>query len=77
MDVLGLRNLLAYGAQLTALVMGAGALLALLRVRAPGLRYGFWRALLALCLLLPWLQTPLPERAVASNAGATALVTLE
>ena len=51
-----LANLVAYGAQVTVIVAVGAALAALVRVDAAGVRYVYWRALLALCLVLPWLQ---------------------
>jgi len=55
-DEVFLTNLVAYSAQL-ACVAAAGSLLAsLVRIDAASVRYTYWRALLALCILLPWLQ---------------------
>jgi len=51
-----LVNLVAYSAQVALLVSVGAALAALVRVDAAGVRYVYWRALLALCLVLPWLQ---------------------
>ncbi len=51
-----LVNLLAWSLQITAVVCAGGALPALLRLNAPDLRHGYWRALLLLCLLLPIVQ---------------------
>jgi TonB family protein len=56
MDTPLLANLVAYSAQVTVVVAVGAALAALVRVDAPGVRYAYWRALLALCLVLPWLQ---------------------
>ena len=50
-----LGNLLAYGAQVALLVVLGAGLAALVRIDAPAVRYVYWRALLALCLVLPWL----------------------
>ncbi len=56
MDASFLPNLLAWSAQI-ALVVAVGTLAAAaLRIDAAPVRYTFWRALLALCLVLPWLQ---------------------
>jgi protein TonB len=51
-----LVNLVAYSAQVALVVAVGAALAALVRVDAAGVRYVYWRALLAICLLLPWLQ---------------------
>jgi protein TonB len=56
MDTPLLGNLVAYSAQVTVVVAVGAAVAALVRVDAPGVRYACWRALLALCLVLPWLQ---------------------
>jgi protein TonB len=56
MDQTLLVNLAAYSAQVAVLVLVGAALAALVRVDAAGVRYVYWRALLAVCLLLPWLQ---------------------
>jgi TonB family protein len=58
-----LIDLIAWSAQVACLVAIGGLLPTLLRLEAPGVRYAYFRALLALCLVLPWLQ----ER--QSNAG--------
>jgi periplasmic protein TonB len=55
MDATLLGNLVAYSAQVALLVLVGAGLAALVRVDAPGVRYVYWRALLALCLILPWL----------------------
>ena len=56
MDSLTLANLAAYVGQ-TVIIAGLATLLAwALRIETPGVRYGFWRMVLALCLLLPMLQ---------------------
>ena len=51
-----LANLLAWSLQITAVVCAGGALPTVLRVNAPDLRHGYWRALLLVCLLLPVVQ---------------------
>lgn len=58
MPTITLANLAAYSAQVLLLAGAAGALLAALRVDAPGVRYLLLRATLVVCLALPWLQTP-------------------
>jgi TonB family protein len=53
-----IANVLAVSLQIVAIAIAATAVCAALRISAPGLMYGFWRSVLALCLVLPWLQTP-------------------
>lgn len=56
MDASTLPNLLAYSAQIACIVVVGGLLPLLLRVDAAGVRYLYWRSLLVLCLILPWVQ---------------------
>lgn len=51
-----LENLAAYSLQVAALVLAAGALTRLFRVKAPAALLAFWQILLAICLLLPVVQ---------------------
>ncbi|HEY0872373.1 MAG TPA: M56 family metallopeptidase [Vicinamibacterales bacterium] len=67
MEILTLPNLVAYSAQVAAIVALATALAWALRIETPGVRYGFWRVVFTLCLLLPFLQ----GRQVPSTAAAT------
>jgi hypothetical protein len=50
-----LADLAAWSAQVACIAV-AGPLPAVLRLDAPGVRYAYFRALLAICLVLPWLQ---------------------
>ena len=45
-----LADLIAWSAQVACIAAIGGLLPALLRLEAPGVRYGYFRALLALCL---------------------------
>ena len=56
MDTSLLSDVVAYSAQVACVVAIGGALTAIVRIDAAGVRYFYWRALLALCLALPWLQ---------------------
>ncbi len=56
MDASLLSNLVAYSAQVTCIAAIGSLLPLLLRIDTPSFRYGYWRALLALCVVLPWLQ---------------------
>jgi TonB family protein len=55
-DSLALGNLLAFSAQAAIIATVALVLPMLLRINSAGLRYAFWRAMLGVCLALPWLQ---------------------
>jgi TonB family protein len=71
MDILTLPNLAAYTVQVTGLIALATFLAWVLRIDAAPLRYGFWRILFAVCLMLPLLQgRQLPAPAGAPVAGA-------
>ena len=62
-----IRNLTAFSAQIALVIAAGGSLPWLLRVRAPGAAYGYYRFLLGLCVLLPALQ---PWTAPASAVPA-------
>src|SRR5262245_25696845 len=49
-------NIAAYSAQVAAVVFLAGAATSLLRIDVAEARYGFWRAVMVLSLLLPLVQ---------------------
>jgi TonB family protein len=68
-------NVVAYAAQVAIVVVICAGLPRLLRLRAPGVQYVFWRVVLAVCLTLPVLQPwrPRDVRAQpASRPSATA-----
>jgi protein TonB len=71
MDATLLGNLLAYSAQVALLVALGAGLAAVVRIDAPAVRYVYWRALLALCLVLPWL--PVRRSMVATITDTTAI----
>jgi protein TonB len=66
MDAARFSDLLAYSAQVACIAAVGGLLSALVRIDASGVRYAYFRALLALCLALPWIQT----RQDPGDAGA-------
>ena len=69
MTAVTLANLAAWMVQ-TALIVGAGlTALWLVRLEAPAVRYLFLRALLAICLALPFLQ---PRVAAARQTSRAA-----
>lgn len=70
-----LGNVFAYSAQIATLAIASAIFVALLRVQSAGLRYGYFRLLLALCLLLPLLQTPQPIRTDDVMAVTETIVT--
>jgi TonB family protein len=69
--MLTLSNLFAWSLQVTLLVVAAFAALALLRVEVPALRHGFLRAVLLVCLLLPFVQHARPSPAPAGGGVTT------
>ena len=73
-------NLLAYAAQVTIIVLACAGLPRLLRLRSPGVQYAFWRTMLLVCLLLPFVQPwkahemvfmPAPVQGAALPAAAS------
>jgi TonB family protein len=69
------QNLFAASLQVLCIAGAAGAIAALVRVSAAGVRYTFWRVVLLLCLAWPWLQTPQPVGSVIVGMAGTATVT--
>jgi TonB family protein len=71
-----LANAAAWFAQVAVVTAAAALLPWIFRLHAPGVRYCFWRATLALCLALPWIQgrvaTPAAQTASAAKPGAVA-----
>ncbi len=55
-DLLSLANLIAWSLQVLVVAAIGLALPAVLRLDAPGVRYAYWRALLAICFVLPFVQ---------------------
>jgi TonB family protein len=51
-----IHNIVAGGAQIALIVAGAALLQRIVRVDA-GARYYYWRAIAALCVVLPWIQS--------------------
>jgi protein TonB len=67
-----LSNLIAYSAQIALVVFGGAAVSLILRLDSPGFRYGYWRTLAAVCLVLPWIQPYHPPAALAATGAASA-----
>jgi protein TonB len=63
-----IANLLAASGQTAVVVALATTVLWILRVRTPGVSYAFWRAVAALCLVLPWIQ---PYRRITGTSNAS------
>ena len=81
LDLLTPTNVLAHALQATLLAALGTAAAWLIRVDSASVRYGYWRVLLAACLLLPWLQLTVPTQpelvlpaTVESFSAATAPV---
>jgi TonB family protein len=69
---LTIHNLVAVSAQLALIVAGAALLQRLVRVDAAGVRYFYWRAIAALCAVLPWIQSyQEPGQEAATIAAGT------
>ena len=79
MDAPLLADLMAYSAQIACLAVLGGLLPALLRLDAAGIRYGYFRTLLALCLALPWLQgrQSMPDAGAATTTVTSAVIGLQ
>jgi TonB family protein len=70
MDILTLPNLFAYSLQVAAIVLLATIAVAILRIDVPGVRYVIWRVVLALCLVLPFIQDrQVPATAASADAN--------
>ncbi len=67
-----LTDLITWSAQAACLAAIGGLLPGLLRLDAPRVRYAYFRALLAGCLALPWLQSRQP---MAGGTGTTEVFT--
>ena len=55
-DLAFAANAVSWFLQVSLVVAAAATLTWVLRVHAPGVRYAYWRAVLVICLALPWLQ---------------------
>lgn len=74
MDTAAIANAAAWFAQVSCVALVAALLPRLLRMHAPDAGYAFWRAVLGLCLVLPWLQdrVHLPATGAAATTAAAA-----
>jgi TonB family protein len=74
-SLLSIPNLFAWSAQVAVLVGLSLLALRLVRLEAPPVRYVFLRLLLAVCLLLPFVQPRLPWRGHTGSARVSSIVT--
>lgn len=74
MDASTLANLLAYSAQVACIAAAGSLLPVLLRIDAAGVRHTYWRALLVVCLALPWLQGRHDAAAGQAAAGTVSSI---
>ena len=70
MDTSLLSDVVVYSVQLAFVVAIGGALTSIVHIDAPDVRYFYWRSMLALCLLLPWLQARQTITSVVPSAPA-------
>ena len=73
MDTSLLSDVVVYSVQVACVVAIGGALASIVRIDAADVRYFYWRALLALCLALPWLQVR--QTIVSPIVAATPVLT--
>src|SRR5687767_13630841 len=66
MNLLTISNLFSWSAQVAAIVVAALLALKITRLDAPAVRYFFLRVVLAVCLLLPFVQ---PYAVAPSGSG--------
>ena len=59
-DPLFVANLGPYSLQVATIAILAGLLPLLLPINVASVRYAYWRTVFALCLVVPWLQRPMP-----------------
>ena len=87
MDSVSLSNAGSWFLQVACVVAAAGFGAFVLRLDAPGVRYSYWRTILAISILLPWLQgrvspasEPTPTAtamlADAPSVGATGIASM-
>ncbi len=69
-----LADLAAWSAQVACIAVAGGLLPAVLRLDAPGVRYVYFRALVAICLILPWLQGRHVVPAATATSDFTAVL---
>ena len=70
MDTSLLSDVVVYSVQVAFVVAIGGALASIVRIDAADVRYFYWRSMLALCLVLPWLQVRQTITSVVPSAPA-------
>jgi TonB family protein len=65
-------DVLAFSAQVACVIAIAGVVARLVRIDAAAVRYQYWRAVLLLCVALPWLQPRQPAGPVLKVVSALA-----
>ena len=71
MDTSLLSDVVVYSVQVACVVAIGGALASIVRIDAADVRYFYWRALLALCLALPWIQVRQTHRLADGRRDAS------
>jgi TonB family protein len=66
-------DVVAFSAQVACVVAVAAIASLLVRIDAASVRYQYWRAVLMLCLMLPWLQGRQPTGAAGESIGTAVL----
>jgi TonB family protein len=69
-------DVFAFSAQIACVIVIAGVVASLIRIDAASVRYQYWRAVLLLCMALPWLQPRQEPGPVLKVVSALALPTL-
>jgi TonB family protein len=81
MDLFTPSNIMAWSLQIALLTIAAASLPRLLKFDAPVIRHAYWRCVLALCLLLPLVQTwqtpPSPRASLRVDASPALLASTE
>jgi periplasmic protein TonB len=69
-------DVLAFSAQIACVIAIAGVIASIVRIDAASVRYQYWRAVLLLCVALPWLQPRQPPGPVLTVVSVLALPTM-
>jgi len=69
-------DVLAVSAQIACVIALAGVIASIVRIDAASVRYQYWRAILLLCVALPWLQPRQPPGPILKVVSALALPTM-
>jgi TonB family protein len=69
-------DVLAVSAQIACVIAIAGVVASLVRIDAASVRYQYWRAILLLCVALPWLQPRQPPGPILKVVSVLAVPTM-